>query len=118
MSPPDRYEPVPRHPTRSDLDLEDLGFVLAALLALVLLVPAQLASIILFDSTGLDVLAPDMVFVAVVPALAVAAFPTLVARRLYSGRTTRATAAVAFAASALLATYAGQFYGMCGGPGC
>ena len=108
---------MPSLPATSDFDLGDLAFALTTLLALVLLVPAQLASMILFDSTGLDVLVPDFVFMAVVPALAVALLPAIAAWRLYSPRTTRATAAVAFLAAALVAAYTTQFYGMCG-PGC
>lgn len=106
------------HRTLSDLGLGDLGFALAALLALVLLVPTQLASMILFDSTGLDVLVPDVVFMVVVPAAAVALVPSLAAHRLYARRTARTTAAVAFVAAAIVAAYTMQFYGMCGGPGC
>lgn len=108
---------MPSHLATADLDLGDLGFALAAILALVLLVPAQLASLILFDATGLDVLVPDFVFMTVVPALAVACLPTVAAWRLYSPRTARTTAAVAFVATALVAAYTTQFYGMCG-PGC
>ena len=105
------------HRALTGLELVDLGFVLAALFTLVLLVPTQLASMILFDSTGLDVLVPDVVFMAVVPALAVAPLPTLVAGRLSSRRTTRATAVVAVVAAAIAAAYTTQFYGTCG-PGC
>lgn len=104
-------------PTLASLDLHDAGFALAWLLALVLLIPVQLTSMILFDSTGLDTVAPDLVFMAVVPAVVLALLPALVARRLYTRRTTRATAAVAVAAFALVAAYTMGFYGMCG-PGC
>ncbi|HKJ58219.1 MAG TPA: hypothetical protein VKA37_03245 [Halobacteriales archaeon] len=105
------------HRTLTGLELVDLGIVLTALLALVLLVPTQLGSLILFDSTGLDVLVPDVVFMTVVPALAVALLPTVAARRLYPPRATRAVATIAFVAAAIVAAYTSQFYGMCG-PGC
>ena len=104
--------PAVRTPTRYDLP-----YALAWLLALVLLVPTQLASLILFDSTGLDVATPDLVFMAVVPAVALALLPTLVARRRHARRSTRITAVVAFAAFALVAAYTTQFFGTCG-PGC
>lgn len=104
-------------PPVPDLDRRDLGFLVAWLLALALLVPAQLASLILFDSTGLDVFTPDLVFTAVVPALALASLPTVVARRFYPRRTVLATVVVSSAVFALLAAYAMGFYGMCG-PGC
>lgn len=95
----------------------DAGFVLTCLLCLVLLIPAQLASMIVFDSTGLDTLAPGFVFMAIVPAFILTLFPTLVAWRLYTLGATRATAAGAFAVFAIVATYTTQFYRLCG-PGC
>ena len=105
--------PPLRSPTR-----HDLPYALAWLLAVALLVPVQLASLILFDSTGLDVHTPYPVFMAVVPALALAVLPTAVAHRKYGPRGTRVTAAVSFAAFALLTVYTMDFYGTCGGPGC
>ena len=95
----------------------DLPYALAWLLSVLLLIPTQLASLILFDSTGLDVPTPYPVFMAVVPAIALALLPTLAARYLYTRRSTRITAAVAFVAFALAAAYTMQFYGTCG-PGC
>lgn len=100
-----------------DIGLRDTGFVLAWILALVLLIPIQLASMIGFDEMGLDTLTPDFVFMAVVPALILTAFPTLVARRLYARRTTRLIAVVAFVVFTAVNAYTTQFYGLCG-PNC
>lgn len=102
-----------RRPTR-----RDAGFAVAWLLAVVLLVPVQLASMILFDATGLDVHAPDLVFVAGVPALVLAPLPGLAARRLYGRRSGRTAVVVAVAAVAVASAYLSRFYGVCGGPGC
>lgn len=97
-----------------EFNLQDAGFSLAWILALVLLLPVQLASIIVFDSTGLDTIVPDLVFTVVVPAVVLTVAPTGIASRLYTPRATHATAAVAFVAFALIAAYTVQFYGMCG----
>lgn len=100
-----------------NIELRDSGFALVWFLALVLLIPIQLASMIGFDETGLDTLAPSFVFMAIVPALILTLFPTLVARRLYTSRTTRTTAIVAFVIFTAIAAYTTQFYGVCG-PNC
>jgi hypothetical protein len=92
-------------------------FALAWLLAGVLTVPVQLASIVAFDATGLDGAVPDPVFVVVVPALVLAGVPTGVARRVYGRRVAGVTAVVAIALLVLVTAYTMQFYGMCG-PGC
>ncbi|MEA1930956.1 MAG: hypothetical protein U9O06_05340 [Euryarchaeota archaeon] len=97
-----------------EFNLQNAGFSLAWILTLVLLLPVQLASIILFDSTGLDTIAPDLVFTVAVPAIVLTLPPTVIADRLYTPRATHATAAVAFVAFGLIAAYTVQFYGMCG----
>ena len=97
--------------------LQDVAFAVAWLLSVVLLLPTQLASMILFDSTGLDVPTPDLAFMAVVPALALALLPTFAAHHIYTRRITFATGAVAFATFVLVAAYTMHFFGTCG-PGC
>lgn len=94
-----------------------VGLAAACVLALFLILPVQLATIIAFDETGLDAAVPDLVFVAIVPALVVATVPAYVAYRLYSARAGRTTLAAVFLATALLATYLQGIYGLCG-PGC
>ncbi|WP_247001767.1 hypothetical protein [Halosolutus gelatinilyticus] len=106
-----------QHSFIDDVGLRDTGFALAWLLALVFLIPIQLASMIGFDETGLDTLSPDFVFMAVVPALILTLFPTLVARHLYTRGTTRIIAIVAFVVFTAVAAYTSQFYGLCG-PNC
>lgn len=109
--------PSPPRSSIRELDAQDAGYALVWDLTVVLLVPIQLASLILFDSTGLDAVVPDLLFAAVGPGVALAATPTVVARHRYSPLATRATAGVAVGAFYLAAAYAMQFYGMCG-PGC
>lgn len=70
-----------------------------------------------FDETGLDTLAPDFIFMTVVPALLLTLFPTLVARRLYTRGTTRVITIVAFLVFTAVTAYTTQFYGFCG-PNC
>lgn len=105
-------------PSLSNFTLEDAAYALAWLLAFALVLPVQLLSMILFDSTGLDVLVPPFGFMVVVPALVAALLPTLLARLFYTPKTTRLSAGVAFVACAAIAWQLLQFYGMCGGPGC
>lgn len=109
---------MPSHQSVIDnIGLREISFALAWVLAFVLLIPIQLASMIGFDETGLDTLTPDFVFMAVVPALILTVFPTLVARRLYARGTTRVIAVVAFAVFTAVTAYTSQFYGICG-PNC
>lgn len=105
-------------PSDHPLGTGDVGFAVFGLLAVGQVLPAQLASLIAFDSTGLDTLVPDLVFMALVPATAIAALIGLPAWWRYSGRTALAIGTAAFVFCALVAAYLAQFYGMCGGPGC
>jgi len=50
--------------TLQRLSLQDAGFAIACLLAGLALVPVQLASMIGFDATSLDRVAPDLVLMA------------------------------------------------------
>lgn len=104
--------------TFSDLGLRDAGFGVLALVSAALLIPAQLVSMIAFDSTGLDTVTPDLVFMAVLPALAVTLLPALVAHRLYTRDMTLASTGGILVLYTLIAAYLIQFYGMCGGPSC
>jgi len=106
-----------QYPEIGALGARDVYFVLVWLLTLGLLVPVQLASMIAFDSTGLDTLVPGFVFMTVVPAVALGAVLTLAGRRLYTPRATRPLAAGSFVVFAALSSYTAQFYGLCG-PGC
>lgn len=101
-----------------DLGPRDVGVVVLALVSLAFVLPVQLGSMIVFDSTGLDVVAPDFVFMVAVPALAVTAPVLVVARRRYGRRTALAVVTTEFLAGAALAAYLVRFYGVCGGPGC
>lgn len=96
------------------LELQDVGFALTWGLTLVLLIPVQLVSMIVFDSTGLDALSPVGVFMILVPTLLLAVLPTLVAGRLYSQRTALVTAGVAVVVFALVTAYTMGLYGVCG----
>ncbi|WP_154660504.1 hypothetical protein [Halopiger goleimassiliensis] len=95
----------------------DAGFAGSWLLALVLLVPVQVVSLVSFDESGLDTHVPDLVFMAVVPAVVLAGVPTLVAARIYSRRTAFAVAVVSLVVFTPLAAVTMGFYRLCG-PGC
>lgn len=101
----------------SVIDRRDIVFAVGWVLAAIFFIPVQIAAMILFDSTGVDTLVPDLFFMAVVPAIVLALIPTLIARSHYTRRMTRGTAVIAFAVFTLIAAYTMQFYGMCG-PGC
>ena len=103
---------------RFDLALRDVGFGVLAVVATVLVVPVQLASMIAFDSTGLDTVAPDFVFMGLVPALAVAVVPGAMAYWLYGRGRALVVVGGLFVAYSALATYLIRFYGVCGGPAC
>lgn len=105
-------------PSSRDLTAGDVGFAVLVLFAVALLLPAQIGSMILFDSTGLDTLVPDLVFMAVVPAVAIAAVVGLATWWRYTTRTGLWIGTGAFLLCSLVAAYLAQFYGLCGGPGC
>lgn len=105
-------------PAARDLTAGDVGFAVFVLLVIALLLPVQIGSMILFDTTGLDTQVPDVVFMALVPAAAIAALIGLPAWWRYSKRTALAIGSGVFVVCTLVATYLAQFYGVCGGPGC
>lgn len=100
------------------LSAGDVVFAVFSLLVVGLVLPAQLASLIAFDSTGIDTLVPDLVFMTLVPAAAIATLIGLPAWWRYSARTALAITTAAFVFCSLVAAYLTRFYGMCGGPGC
>ncbi len=101
----------------NDVRVQDAGFALAGLLSLAFLIPVQLVSMISFDATGLDTVTPSFIFMIVVPAVLLSSVLTLVARCLYTGRTTRFIAVVVFVSFTATTAYITQFYGVCG-PNC
>lgn len=110
MTPGDRSS---RH-----VDARDVGFGVVCLLSVSLILPVQLVSMIVFDSTGLDVFFPPLVFMSLVPALVLSSIPALLAYRQYGANAARLTLAFVFLVAALAGAYLVQFYGLCGGPGC
>ena len=100
-----------------ELGLRDVGFGIASLLGFVGTIFAQLAWMILFDSTGLDTVTPVPVFMVLVPALTIGLGIGLLASRLYSRRTTLLATGAIVLASGLLAAFTIDFYRLCG-PGC
>lgn len=101
-----------------ELALRDVGFAALALAVAALVVPVQLASMIVFDSTGLDTVVPDVVFMGIVPALVVVLVPGTIAYRLYGRMRALVVAGGLLLAYSALGTYLMGFYGVCGGPTC
>ena len=97
-----------------DVGIRDVGFGIVVVAAVALTLVAQLLSMIVFDSTGLDVYAPDAVFMNIVPALVLALVPAVVASRLYGRRGGIAAGAVVFATVLAVSTYTADFFALCG----
>jgi uncharacterized membrane protein len=106
-----------RQPLTDNFSRRDVVLAVTWLLAFALLIPVQLGSMVLFDSTGFDTLTPDFVFMAVVPSLVLTLIPALAVRRLYTRKTARIIVAVAFLVYGATGAYTAQFYGVCG-PNC
>jgi hypothetical protein len=64
----------------------DAGFALLCVLSVAAVLLGQVASLVIFDATGLDRYVPGAVLYTVVPAALVTAVPALAAARLYDGR--------------------------------
>lgn len=94
----------------SGIDVRDVTVVAVGLAGFVLLVPVQLASMILFDATRLDAVVPTVGFMALVPAAAVALLPLVIAARTYARERALAVAGGLFLAYAAFAVYLIQFY--------
>ena len=100
-----------------DLGLRDLGFGLLSLISIALTIFAQFLWMVLFDSTGLDVYAPALLFMHVLPALTLALLPAVAAWYLYTQKTSLIAGGVVFGVSALVSLFTVQAFMMCG-PGC
>lgn len=91
---------------------EDALVVAVALAGFVLVVPAQVAWMILFDATGLDALLPTVAFMALVPAIVVVLVPLTVAARAYSREHALGAAGGLFVAYAAFCVYLLRFYAL------
>jgi hypothetical protein len=103
--------------SRRNMGIRDLGLGLLGLVSVALTLIAQFASMVLFDSTGLDAYAPDLLFMHVLPALVVALVPAVAARYLYTQKASLVAGGVVFVVSAVASTFTVQFFMLCG-PGC
>ena len=103
--------------TNINIGVRDLGFGLLSLASVALTLIAQIVWMIIFDSSGLDVYAPDLLFMYILPALTLALTPAVAARYLYTQKASLITGGVVFVASAVVSTFTIQFFRMCG-PGC
>lgn len=103
--------------SRRNIGVRDFGLGLLSLLSVALTLIAQFVWMMIFDSSGLDVYAPDMLFMHILPALMVALIPAVAARYLYTQKASFITGGIVFVASAILSTFTIQFFMMCG-PGC
>lgn len=103
--------------SNSNIGVRDLGFGLLSLVSVALTLIAQFVWMVIFDSSGLDVYAPDLLFMHIFPALTLALIPAVAARYLYTQKSSLITGGVVFVASAIVSTFTIQFFMLCG-PGC
>ncbi len=104
--------------TSVPFEWQDVAFVVSVGVAIAFLIPVQLASMILFDSTGLDASFPDFVFMVLLPGVTTGLIPTITALRLYRRDRVAAIAVASFLGLIALAAYLVQYYGVCSGPTC
>lgn len=103
---------------RFGITLRDVGFGVLILIFTALIIPVQLGTMILFDSMGLDTVAPDIVFMALLPAIILTFVPAVVAHGIYARDRALLGAGGLFLTYTIIAAYMMGFYGMCGGPTC
>lgn len=103
--------------TIRNIGVRDLGLGLLSLVSIAITLIAQLAWMVIFDFSGLDVYAPDFLFMHILPALTLALIPAIAARYLYTQKASLITGGVVFVASAIVSTFTIQFFTLCG-PGC
>ncbi|AGB31788.1 hypothetical protein C488_15072 [Natrinema pellirubrum DSM 15624] len=101
----------------SSIGVRDLGFGLLSLVSVALTLIAQFVWMVIFDSSGLDVYAPDLLFMHILPAFTLALIPTVAAQYLYTQKWSLITGGVVFVASAIVSTFTIQFFILCS-PGC
>ncbi|OLZ39284.1 hypothetical protein A6E15_17965 [Natrinema saccharevitans] len=101
----------------SSIGVRDLRFGLLSLVAVALTLIAQFVWMVIIDSSGLDVYAPDLLFMHILPAFTLALIPTVAAHYLYTQKWSLITGGVVFVASAIVSTFTIQFFMLCG-PGC
>ena len=102
------------HPFRNNLGIRDLSFGLLILVSVALTLVAQFVWMVSFDSMGLDVYVPDLLFMHVLPALTLALIPAVAARYLYAQKAALITGGAAFVASAIVSMFTIQFFMVCG----
>ena len=96
------------------LSTRTLGLAALAIVAVVLTVPAQLAWMIAFDSTGLDVVVPEPLWLVVGPAATTSALALLVTLAWLGRRAAVRVAVAVLVAGGALAIVTMDAYGMCG----
>ena len=100
--------------SKSNLGVRDLGFGLLCLVSVALTLIAQFVWMIIFNSWGLDVYVPALLFMHVLPALTLAIIPAVAARYLYAQTASLITGGVVFVACAIVSTVTISFFRMCG----
>lgn len=103
--------------SKINIGVRDLGFGLLSLVSIAFTLIAQLVWMVIFDSSGLDVYAPALLFMHILPALTLALLPAVTARYLYTQKASLITGGIVFVASAIVSLFTIQFFMMCG-PGC
>ena len=101
-------------PSKNNVGVRDLGFGFLCLVSVALTLIAQFVWMVIFDSSGLDVYAPALLFMHVLPALTLALIPAVAARYLYAKKASLITGGAVFVASAIVSTFTIQFFMMCG----
>lgn len=101
---------MPETATPWGVGVQDAVVVAAGLAGFVLVVPVQVASMILFDATGLDAVVPTVVFMGLVPAGVVVLGPVAVAMRTYDRGRALGAAGGLVVAYAAFGVYLLRFY--------
>jgi len=83
------------------ISFRDAGFALLSVVSVASILLVQFASLVVFDTTGLDQYIPSAVLYFLVPAVVVTAIPAIVAARLYNRQRSRVITAVVFLAAIL-----------------
>lgn len=96
------------------IGVRDLGVGLLSVVAVALTLVAQFVWMIIFDTSGLDVYTPELLFMHILPAFTLALLPAVAARYVYGRNGSLITGGVVFAASAILSVFTIQFFLLCG----